>query len=83
MFLHAAAGGAWPPTSALYALLHPSGGHHRLPLQDVHGATLLPLAFGGMGVVQRPSEGGRRAELRLHFSRELHQHPMVHHHELV
>jgi hypothetical protein len=47
------------------------------------GATLLPLAFRGMGVAQRPSGGGRRAELRLHLSRELHQHPMVHHHELV
>jgi hypothetical protein len=37
VFLRAAAGGAWPPTSTLYALLHPSGGHHRLPLQDVLG----------------------------------------------
>jgi hypothetical protein len=47
------------------------------------GATLLPPAFGGMGVAQRPSRGRRRAELRLHFLRELHQHPMVPHHELV
>jgi hypothetical protein len=47
------------------------------------GATLLPLAFGRKGVVQRPSGGGKRAELRLHLSRELHQHPMVHLHELV
>jgi hypothetical protein len=37
IFLRAAAGGAWPPTSTLYALLHPSGGHRRLPLQDVRG----------------------------------------------
>jgi hypothetical protein len=47
------------------------------------GVTLLPLAFGGMGVAQRPSRGRRRAELRLHLSCELHQHPMVHHNELV
>jgi hypothetical protein len=47
------------------------------------GATLLPLAFGGMGVAQRPFRGGRRAELWLHLSRELHQHPMVYHHDLV
>ena len=47
------------------------------------GATLLPPIFEGMGVAQRPSRGGRRAELRLHLSCELHQHPMVHHHELV
>jgi hypothetical protein len=47
------------------------------------GAMLLPPTFGGMGVAQRPSGGGRRAELWLHLSRELHQHPMVHHHELV
>jgi hypothetical protein len=47
------------------------------------GATLLPPAFGRKGVVQRPSGGGKRAELRLHLSRELHQHPMVHLHELV
>jgi hypothetical protein len=37
VFLRAAAGGARPPTSAPYALLHSSGGHHRLPLQDVRG----------------------------------------------
>jgi hypothetical protein len=37
VFLHAAAGGAWPPTSTRYALLHPSGGHHCLPPQDVCG----------------------------------------------
>jgi hypothetical protein len=37
VFLCAAARGARPPTSALHALLHPSGGHHRLPLQDVRG----------------------------------------------
>jgi hypothetical protein len=37
IFLRAAAGGAWPPTSTPYALLHPSGGHHRLPLQGVRG----------------------------------------------
>jgi hypothetical protein len=47
------------------------------------GATLLPPAFGGMGVAQRPFGDGRRAELRLHLLRELHQHPMVHLHELV
>jgi hypothetical protein len=47
------------------------------------GATLLPPAFGRKGVVQQPSGGGKRAELRLHLSRELHQHPMVHLHELV
>jgi hypothetical protein len=37
VFLRAAVGGAWPPTSALHALLHPSGSHHRLPPQDVRG----------------------------------------------
>jgi hypothetical protein len=47
------------------------------------GATLLPPAYGRKGVAQRPSGGGKRAELRLHLSRELHQHPMVHLHELV
>jgi hypothetical protein len=47
------------------------------------GATLLPPAFRRKGVVQRPSGGGKRAELRLHLSRELHQHPMVHLYELV
>jgi hypothetical protein len=36
------------------------------------GATLLLPAYGRMGVVQRPSGGGKRAELRLHLSRELH-----------
>jgi hypothetical protein len=35
------------------------------------------------GLVQRPSEGEKRAKLRLHLSRELHQRPMVHLHELV
>jgi hypothetical protein len=47
------------------------------------GATLLPPAFGRKGVVQRPSGGGKRAELRLHLSRELHQHLVVHLHKLV
>jgi hypothetical protein len=47
------------------------------------GVTLLPPALRRKGVVQRPSRGGKRAELRLHLSRELHQHPMVHLHELV
>jgi hypothetical protein len=47
------------------------------------GATLLPSAPGRKGVVQRFSEGGKRAELQLQLSRELHQHPMVHLHELV
>jgi hypothetical protein len=37
VFLRAAAGGARPPTSALHAPLHPSGGHLRLPLRDVRG----------------------------------------------
>jgi hypothetical protein len=37
VFLRVAAGGARPPTSALHTLLHPSGSHHRLPLQDVCG----------------------------------------------
>jgi hypothetical protein len=37
VFLRAAAGGTWPPSSALHALLHSSGGHRRLPLQDVRG----------------------------------------------
>jgi hypothetical protein len=46
------------------------------------GATLLPPAFGRKGVVQRPFGGGKRAELRLHLSRELHQRSMVHDHEL-
>jgi hypothetical protein len=40
VFLRAAAGGAWPPTSTHYALLHPSGGHHRLPPQDVRGGDI-------------------------------------------
>jgi hypothetical protein len=47
------------------------------------GAMLLPPAYGRKGVAQRPFGGGKRAELRLHLSRELHQHPMVHLHELV
>jgi hypothetical protein len=47
------------------------------------GATLLPPAYERKGVTQRPSGGGKRAELRLHLSRELHQHPMVYLHELV
>jgi hypothetical protein len=47
------------------------------------GATLLPPAHRQKGVVQRPSGDGKRVELRLHLSRELHQHPMVHLHELV
>jgi hypothetical protein len=47
------------------------------------GATLLPPAFRRKGVVHRPSRGGKRAKLRLHLLRELHQHPMVHLHELV
>jgi hypothetical protein len=47
------------------------------------GVTLLPPAYGRKGVAQRPSGGGKQAELRLHLLRELHQHPMVHHHELV
>jgi hypothetical protein len=47
------------------------------------GATLLPPAFGRKGLVQRPSGGEKQAELRLYLSRELHQHPMVHLHELV
>jgi hypothetical protein len=46
------------------------------------GATLLPPTYGQKGVAQRPSGGGMRVELRLHLSR-LHQHPMVHLHELV
>jgi hypothetical protein len=37
IFLRAAAGGAWPPASTRYALLHPPGGHHRLPPRDVRG----------------------------------------------
>jgi hypothetical protein len=44
VFLRAAAGGAWPPTSALHALLHPSSGHHRLPPQDVRGGDA-PFSF--------------------------------------
>jgi hypothetical protein len=47
------------------------------------GATLLPPAYRRKGVAQRPSRGRKRAELWLHLSRELHQHPMVHLHELV
>jgi hypothetical protein len=47
------------------------------------GATLLPPAFEQKGDVQRPSGGGKWAELWLHLLRELHQHPMVHLHELV
>jgi hypothetical protein len=35
VFLRAAVGGAWPPVSTRYALLHPSGVHHRLPPWDV------------------------------------------------
>jgi hypothetical protein len=37
IFLRVAAGGAWPPASTHGVLLHPSGGHHRLPPRDVHG----------------------------------------------
>jgi hypothetical protein len=37
VFLRAVAGGAWPPTSTHYVLLHPSSDHHRLPPQDVRG----------------------------------------------
>jgi hypothetical protein len=69
-FLRATTGGARPPTSALHALLHPSGSHHCLPLQDVHGgdaSSCFFLAFGGKDVHQ-PCEGGQRAELRLHLS---------------
>jgi hypothetical protein len=33
--------------------------------------------------VHQPCGGGKRAELRLHLSRELHQCLMVHRHELV
>jgi hypothetical protein len=37
VFLRAAAGGAWPLASTRGVLLHPSGGHHRLPPRDVRG----------------------------------------------
>jgi hypothetical protein len=47
------------------------------------GVVLLPPAPGRKGVVQQSSGGGKRAELWLYLSRELHQHPMVHLHELV
>jgi hypothetical protein len=47
------------------------------------GATLLSPALGRKGAAQRPSGSGKRAELRLHLSRELHQSLMVHLHELV
>jgi hypothetical protein len=47
------------------------------------GATHHLSALGRRGVVQQPSGGGKRAELRLHLSCEHHQHPMVHLHELV
>jgi hypothetical protein len=53
------------------------------PCEMSVGETLLPPAFGRKGVVQQPSKSGKQAELRLHFSRELYQHPMVHFHELV
>jgi hypothetical protein len=53
------------------------------PCEMSVGATVLPPAFGRKGVAQRPFGGGKRAELRLHLSRELHQRPMVHLHELV
>jgi hypothetical protein len=53
------------------------------PCEMSVGATVLPPAFGRKGVAQRPSGGGKRAELRLHLSRELHERPMVHLHELV
>jgi hypothetical protein len=36
-FLRAAVGGAWPSASTRNAVLHPSGGHHRLPPWDVRG----------------------------------------------
>jgi hypothetical protein len=36
------------------------------------GATLLSPAPGRKGVVQRPSRDGKRAELQLHLSHELH-----------
>jgi hypothetical protein len=47
------------------------------------GVALLPPVPGRKGVVQRPSRDGKRVELRLHLSRELHQHLMVRLHELV
>jgi hypothetical protein len=47
------------------------------------GTMLLPPAYGGEGVAQRSSGGGKRAKLQLHLSLELHQRPMVHRHELV
>jgi hypothetical protein len=61
------------------------------------GATLLSPAPGRKGVVQRPSRGGKRVELRLHLLHELHcllqqprqllpephQHLVVRLHELV
>jgi hypothetical protein len=37
IFLRAVAGGAWPLASTHGVLLHPSGGHHRLPPRDVRG----------------------------------------------
>jgi hypothetical protein len=47
------------------------------------GVALLLPALGRKGVAQRPSRDGKRTELWLHLSRELHQHLMVCLHELV
>jgi hypothetical protein len=65
-FLPAAARGAWPPTSALHAPLHPPGGHLRPPLRDVRG--------GGASSASAQTKGccaatfqRKRVELRLHL----------------
>jgi hypothetical protein len=71
VFLRAAAGGAWPPASTRYALLHPSGGHHRLPPRDVRGGDALPVSSSSIRGKDdhQPREGGQRAEPQVHPSR--------------
>jgi hypothetical protein len=76
LFPRAAAGGAWPPASTRGVLLHPSGGHHRLPPWDVRGGDAPSCFFlhhsrGRMitSLVKCPPTpwGGKRAVLRLHL----------------
>jgi hypothetical protein len=83
VFLRAAARGARPPTSALHTRFILQATIFAYLCEMFVGVILLPPAFGRKGVAQRPSRGGKRAELWLHLLRELHQHPMVHLHELV
>jgi hypothetical protein len=83
VFLRAAAGGARPPTSALHTPLHPSGSHLRLPLRDVHGGDTSSSSILTKGCCAATFRRRKRAKMRLYLPCELHQHPMVHLHELV